>query len=222
MNELFVATSARCILNRTIEEIEIRVGLHRLNDTEKMVYRASELIIEPTFLKNQRDQKSSNEGDLGLIKLTSPINFIENRVEPACLNLKTANKSESDVLMAVGFGSVEPSYRNGSKEILVGFPSNDLKYAYFRENFFCLSSFICVQPVKEGDSTCSHDYGGPLSRLRLHGHVDVEGVHSQLIGRADGENRFISNECKGPAIYTRFKLFRTFLEQHIQNNYCTL
>lgn len=219
MNEQFVATSGRCLLNRTLDEIEIRIGLHRLNDTEKLVYRASELIIEPNFLKNH---KSSNQGNLGLIKLSSPIRFVENRVEPACLNLEKTIKSQFDVLMAVGFGSVEPTYRNGSKEILVGFPSNDLRYAYFHENFYCLSSFICLQPVKEGDSTCSHDYGGPLSRLRLHGRVDVEGVHSQLIGRADGENKYISNECTGPAIYTRLQSFKAFLEEHIRDNYCTL
>lgn len=219
MNERFVATSASCILGRKLEEIEIRVGLYRLNDTEKIIYRASKLIIEPTYEKNH---EHSDEGNLGLIQLNRPIEFIDNRVEPACLNLKKVVKSEFDVFMAVGFGAIEPSYKNGSKEILVGFPSNDLKYAYFHENFFCLSSFICVKPVKEGDSTCSHDYGGPLSRMQLHGRVDVEGVHSRLLGRKDGDNGYISNECTGPAIYTRFQPFRAFLEQHIRDNYCTL
>ena len=42
----------------------------------------------------------------------------------------------------------------------------------------------------------------------------VEGVHSHLIGQTDGNNnKYFTNECNGPAIYTRFQSFKSFFKK---------
>lgn len=127
---------------------------HGHND-QRLTYRAAKII--------QGDYKSiSVAGDISIIKLANPIRFVRGLIEPGCLNL-VRRSSYRNGLMASGFGTVVPSYRNLLGKYVAGNTSDVLKQAWFYEDFNgCRPYLICINS-KNGDSACNGDSGGAIA-----------------------------------------------------------
>lgn len=90
---------ASCAVNLNPEASVVRVGLAKLNDDNNLFsysYRVSRTFIHPSF----NAYYGTNVKDVGLVKLADEIELIENKVEPACLDL---SKSYTEALGVEAF-----------------------------------------------------------------------------------------------------------------------
>lgn len=72
--------------------------MHTLNDPSisKKTYNVDKIYVHPLY--NDATEPSA-PGDIGLIKLKTPISFVEGQIEPACLGL-TSKKKYSQLLVS--------------------------------------------------------------------------------------------------------------------------
>ena len=129
-------------------EVEVRVGLHHLDDKnlDDKTYE-----VEKIFLHDF--SSPSLPGDIAVLKLSQPLEFIEAQVEPACLN--TEFKDAYDVLMASGWGTTSISRKDtNTGKLHTGDVSPVLKQAFFYEDKKgCKEYLICIDSDNR-DSVC--------------------------------------------------------------------
>lgn len=91
MNQWFILTAAHCIWDSKAANVQVRVGLHQLNDPSisRKTYRVDKIYVHPMY--NDKSDASA-PGDIGLLKLKTPISYVEGQVEPACLGLTSKRK----------------------------------------------------------------------------------------------------------------------------------
>lgn len=132
------------------------------HDDPHKTYRAAQI-----FQNNYRG--ISVAGDIAIIKLADPIRFERGLIEPGCLNL-VRKSSYSNGLMASGFGTTVPSYRNAFGKYVSGNSSDVLKQAWFHEDFNgCRNYLICINS-RNDDSACNGDSGGE-EKKSYHSHM---------------------------------------------------
>ena len=161
-------TAAHCVNTKTARDIKVRVGLHTLDDPdiEGKTYFVEQII--------QHDYTTPTKpGDIAILKLTKPIQFISGQVEPACYN--TLERQYESELKASGWGTTTISKKIQGKletgkliklkkknyKILnlfsfyyfIGVVSPVLKQAYFTANPKCENYLICIDSAKR-DSVC--------------------------------------------------------------------
>ena len=176
VNQYFIITAAHCIWDSKAANVQVRVGLHALNDPSisRKTYRVDKIYVHPLY--NDKSDASA-PGDIGLLKLKTPISYVEGQVEPACLGLTNKrkysrllvslaikvsdwkdhnSKLRSQINQASGWGSTVPT-TSGRKEF-PGKLSNVLKKAEFTSKSSCESnSLICIKPISRGQSICDGD-----------------------------------------------------------------
>lgn len=107
-------------------------------------------------------------GDIAIVKLARPIQFIKGHLEPACINLVGRNRYPNG-LMASGFGTISKSYKHDNGTYVQGELSNLNKKAYFTEEFKgCRNFLICVNS-RNGDSACN----GDVSYIIIHTYNEI-------------------------------------------------
>ena len=102
MNQYFILTAAHCIWDSKAANVQVRVGLHVLNDPSisRKTYRVDKIYVHPMY--NDKSDASA-PGDIGLLKLKTPISYVDGQVEPACLGLASKRKY-SRLLVGFIFG----------------------------------------------------------------------------------------------------------------------
>lgn len=98
-------TAAHCLTGRNAEDVQVVVGDHDVTTATEtdatVVHDAQELII------NENYDSNTNKNDIGLIKLTKPIEYNAN-VGPVCLPWNLQDKDlEGKTTTLAGWGTTE-------------------------------------------------------------------------------------------------------------------
>lgn len=134
-----------------LQNLRIRVGTNNLDDIKnETVYKAKRVLHGLRFIGKYPNEINS----FALIETERPIEFVPNKIQPACLPTTHQSYDEKEQLNAIGFGAIKKivnsPYSNGPVVL-----SKKLKQAYFysdeKMGLSCNETLICVKPIKKGD-----------------------------------------------------------------------
>ncbi len=79
-------TAAHCVKGQSPSQMQVRVGLHYLSEAnQRNTYAVRRIYSNPSYSRTDRP------GDYAILELAQPIEFIQGRVEPACINTMKQN-----------------------------------------------------------------------------------------------------------------------------------
>lgn len=239
VNQYFILTAQHCINHTSFDSrrsIEVRVGLYELFDEKlkEKTYHVSEIYKFPSF-----DYSNSlKEGDITFLKVSKPIKFQHNLVEPACLDLEPSyldnndtKNSDEKIFLSAGFGADPPVMYKSQTLMDKIAPSLILKVSTSTEVIepfksdpkltYLLEMFICTNPIKKSNTNeCYGFSGGSLNLRNENGLTVVKGIASSSIPIKYNET--ISLFCKSYSLYARlsYRNYRNFIDSVVGDLRC--
>lgn len=242
LNQYHILSAQHCFFNNS-NNLNVRVGLFELFDPEKerKTYLVKQIYRFPNF-------KFSNSlfGDLAILKLSSPIQFENELIEPVCLDLESESNFSINQIQNIttesnrtrkfytvsGFGTKEPVYSQNNRLISHIVPSLILKTANLTENFELFKSdprllplfelYFVLDPIDKNSNQnpCHGDSGGGLNFKRDDGLVVVKGISSTSMPIKVNETT--TQFCKSQSLYSRLSHpeYKSFINQIIGDLSC--
>lgn len=228
LNERQVLTAAHCVYKYTKEDLQVVVGMNYLHDKNAATFRVEKLNWDFDYSRTGRQPDEA--GDIAVITIVGHFDFKNQLIKPACID--SVLDHEYGILMASGWGYVLSNIRSpfGSSPNHI---SDRLKKAYFYyrgpdsgglqlERQCGNLHLVCLDSVKQGDSICDGDSGGPLhSRFsnKDKSGLAVIGVAGFVTGNRVGN--ILTKFCNGPSFYQRIAYYKDFLNLRVgKRNVC--
>ncbi|MBD1557021.1 serine protease [Vibrio sp. S9_S30] len=160
----WVLTAAHCLAKKTPEQIQIRVGVTDLRTDQGETHNVSNIYAHEGYTDAPKTGY-----DIGLIKLSTPVNSKYQVAKLPTSELKSQFASPGSILKASGWGQYDRSIRKSSPVMREG----DMKVVTYDEcNAFLAnygtpgkdisSDHLCAIDVNA--SVCSGDSGGPFAK----------------------------------------------------------
>lgn len=192
----WVLTAAHCIQGLSPAGVRVHFATVNLNKSQGVVRTAMQLIPYPTFSQN-----ALGKHDIGLIKLTTPVNDII----PVPVNLVKENAPVGIQVTMVGYGTTATNGGAGSIGVQYTVDQTSVACSTFvgsNDNLLCFNQV-------SGKGKCNGDSGGP-SFAMIGGRMTQVGITS-----------FGDMGCTQFGADTRTDAEKDFLLQHIPQLECT-
>ncbi|CAK6968156.1 transmembrane protease serine 13a [Scomber scombrus] len=158
----FVLTAAHCFprsntLTLSAENWKVYGGVVSL-DRLPQPYLVKKIIL------NQNYNSKTNDQDVALLKLTSPVSF-NDKVQPACLPGFDQRFSQGTKCWTSGFGTTEAGSGSVSKdlmEVVVDIIERQVCNSPRVYGGLVTKYMLCAGDLKGGKDSCQGDSGGPL------------------------------------------------------------
>ncbi|XP_015232725.1 PREDICTED: transmembrane protease serine 13-like [Cyprinodon variegatus] len=155
----FVLTAAHCFPSGLLatEHWKVYAGIISLNAL------SSPYLVQKIILNKNYNQKT-NDQDVALLKLTSPVSFNDN-VQPACLPLVGQDFPQGTSCWTSGFGTTEAGSATASKdlmEVTVDIIDTRVCNSISVYGGAVTRNMICAGKLEGGKDSCQGDSGGPL------------------------------------------------------------
>ncbi|KAM4717147.1 mast cell tryptase-like [Anableps anableps] len=201
INQQWVLTAAQCFPSPDTSDVTVYIGSHTQEGLNPHEEARSALLV----IKHPSYDEKTKDGDLALLKLSSPVNFSDH-IRPVCLAAERSFFPHDQRVWVTGWGKIQSDAYLPSPETLqeVNLPivSNiecDAAYGSITTNM------ICAGPDFRGKGFCDKDFGGPLVALNGSRWVQA-GVVS--FARGCGYPKF-------PGVYTRVSRYQTWINSQI-------
>lgn len=161
---LWILTAAHCLYNKPVEELKVRVGLHRFNYTATDVDENGATLEVNAFHAHPKYNSESLANDLALLHLNGPLPA---GVTIDMIELDSGNYSSPGPAFVIGWGSLDVACKNYGSTVLrqVSAPLLSAKHCKNKEGkSFNMSKQICAGDLDAGkwhEVGCG-DSGGPL------------------------------------------------------------
>ncbi|XP_013117819.1 trypsin-1 [Stomoxys calcitrans] len=194
ISENFIVTAAHCTIGQNPANMKVVVGTTDLLSGEGKTYNVAQFIMHPQYNSQTQDY------DLSLIKLASPVTLGSSKINKIELADKDTNFAADTMATISGFGAI-----NGQLQL-----PNKLKYAKVQlwSRDFCnpknipgiTDRMICAGHPSGQISSCQGDSGGPLT------------VGNKLFGVVSWG--FGCGAQGKPAMYTYVGALRSWIKQN--------
>ena len=157
INKQWVMTAAHCTSGKSPSSIQVLLRKHNLHsDSNQIRADVVQIVNHPSY--NSGTQLSH---DFSLLKLSSPLDFTDNRVAPACLPSGGDFVDVPAIVSGWGTTSSGGSQPNALRDVTVETMSNaECKGDYGQSKID--ASMICADVDAGGKDSCQGDSGGPL------------------------------------------------------------
>lgn len=204
INQQWVLTAAQCFPSPDASDVTVYLGrLTQEDPNPHEEVRSVQLVI-----KHPSYDETTNDGDLALLKLSSPVTFSD-WIRPVCLAAERSFFPDGLRVWATGWGMLMSTAYLPSPETLqevelpiVSHIECDAAYGTITTNM------ICAGPNFRGKGFCDRDWGGPLVALNGTRWVQA-GVVS--FARSCGYPKF-------PGVYTRVSAYQKWIDEQIPEN----
>lgn len=226
LSDNLILTAAHCVTDDTLaprpaKGLGVGIGndLNLVNIYNKGRIQVDKIFVHPDYNVSGKDTTH----DIAIVRLAERIDFESEGIRPACLLQETGNGiRDYGEITATGWGSVSKMNFNYITRTWSGYKASlQLKEATFKdissESSTCKENnkLICIGPVKEGESVCKGDSGGPL-HYRLEGNTFVVGVTS--FGSTKKVGPFEIQACVKDAGYTRVSSSMNWIKSIVSLN----
>ncbi|XP_063763928.1 transmembrane protease serine 13a isoform X2 [Eleginops maclovinus] len=157
----FVLTAAHCFpsnsLSLSTENWKVYVGLMSLD-------RLTQPYVVKRIILNENYNSKTNDQDVTLLKLTSPVTFNDN-VHPACLPAFDHKFSDGTACWTSGFGTTKSGSSTVSKELMevtVKIITPSVCNSPIGYQGAVTKHMLCAGDMDGGKDSCQGDSGGPL------------------------------------------------------------
>ncbi|XP_069004206.1 transmembrane protease serine 13a [Embiotoca jacksoni] len=157
----FVLTAAHCFpsnsLTTSVKNWSVYGGLVSLDGLPEP-YRVEKILL------NENYDRKTNDQDVALLKLTSPVVF-NDKVQPACLPMSGQQFPQGASCWTSGFGTTEAGSGTVSKDLMeVTVDIFDTRVCNDRRVYggAVTKNMVCAGKLEGGKDSCQGDSGGPL------------------------------------------------------------
>uniref|UniRef100_A0A3Q2R2J9 Peptidase S1 domain-containing protein n=1 Tax=Fundulus heteroclitus TaxID=8078 RepID=A0A3Q2R2J9_FUNHE len=201
INDQWVLTAAQCFPSPDASDVTVYMGRHTQEGPNAHEEARSVMLV----IKHPSYDDETKDGDLALLKLSSPVNFTD-YIRPVCLAAEESFFPDGLRVWVTGWGDVLSVAYLPSPETLqeVNLPivSNiECAAAYG----FITTSMICAGPNFRGKGFCDKDAGGPLVTLD-----GTRWVQAGVVSYARG-----CGYPKFPGVYTRVSKYQSWINSQI-------
>ncbi|XP_051571328.1 polyserase-2-like isoform X2 [Myxocyprinus asiaticus] len=203
INNEWVLTAAHCFVSTSTSGLTVYLGRQTQSGTNtNEVSRTVSQII-----KHQNYSSSSNDNDVTLLHLSSPVTFTD-YIRPVCLAAADSTFFNRTASWVTGWGDIKTGVSMPSPETLqeVQVPiigNRQCKCLYGIQTI--TNNMICAGLIEGGKDSCQGDSGGPM--VSKQGSVWIQsGVVS--FGEGCALPRF-------PGVYARVSRYQTWITQQI-------
>jgi trypsin len=165
VREDWVITAAHCVEGSSPSSVDVKIGLHNVNNTTGSETRSvDQIIVHPQY------SGWSLDNDYALLHLSSPSSF-----EP--IQLVTDDSHDEEPVMSTTMGWGATSSGGGSSNVLleVDVPIDDSCGNIGNET---TNNMICAGDSNGGEDSCQGDSGGPLIMTNDEGEYELIGIVS--------------------------------------------
>ena len=214
VNSSWILTAAHCLVDgnsvSSVNSFGVLVGSANLSTTSLTNLRSvNQIVVHPNYNSN------SNDYDIALIRLSQPLNFIPNSIQPISLNQSEITPGKDALISGWGATNYKapwefPSgYTNQLQGGFVDIDSNATCSNY--EAGFNSQTMLCASTPSFSVDTCQGDSGGPLAIFES-GQWKIAGITS--FGDGCG--------WLSPGYYTKVSNFYLWINSIIQSTQATL
>ncbi|KAF7663327.1 hypothetical protein LDENG_00211780 [Lucifuga dentata] len=155
----FVLTAAHCFSSSSLNVARWRVYVGIVSQNNLPPHSQVQKI-----LLNQNYNEKTNDQDIALLKLTSPVTF-NSSVQPICLPAFDQQFAHGTTCWTSGFGTTDPNSDSASEDLMeVNVDIIDSKVCNTRSvyNGLVTKYMLCAGNLAGGRDSCQGDSGGPL------------------------------------------------------------
>ncbi|KAM9853151.1 transmembrane protease serine 13a isoform 2-T2 [Aulostomus maculatus] len=188
----FVATAAHCFLSNTLT---LQAKYWRVYGGVVSLNRLTQPFLIEKIILNENYDSKSNDQDVALLKLTSPVTFNE-KVQPACLPVYLQQFPHGTKCWTSGFGTTKTGSEKVSSdlmEVTVDIIGSDVCNSFQVYRGAVTRNMICAGKLEGGKDSCQGDSGGPL--------VCQKDSHWYLVGLTSWGSG--CGERNKPGVYTK-------------------
>jgi secreted trypsin-like serine protease len=154
----WVMTAGHCVVNYAPDQVDVVLGRHLLSSDQGERIAAAEIIVHPTFNYNPFSYVLDLDGDIALIRLTTP-----STQQPITLFAGAAGEEENNYSAATvtGWGLTDQfTFPDALQEVMVPFVTPSA--CSLRYGSSVTENMICAGYPKGRKDACYGDSGGPL------------------------------------------------------------
>jgi secreted trypsin-like serine protease len=167
VREDWVITAAHCVQGSSPSSVDVKIGLHNVNNTTGAQTRdVDQIIIHPNYSGNSLDN------DYALLHLSQPITDFE----PIKLCTDTDHDEEPVMSTVMGWGATSSGGSSSNTLLEVDVPIDDSCGSY--SNSDITNNMVCAGDGNGGEDSCQGDSGGPLIMTNDAGEYELIGIVS--------------------------------------------
>jgi len=167
VREDWVITAAHCVQGSSPSSVDVKIGLHNVNNTTGAQTRdVDQIIIHPNYSGN------SLNNDYALLHLSQPITDFE----PIQLCTDTNHDEEPVMSTTMGWGATSSGGGSSNTLLEVDVPIDDGCGSY--SNSDITNNMVCAGDGNGGEDSCQGDSGGPLIMTNDAGEYELIGIVS--------------------------------------------
>jgi trypsin len=176
VREDWVITAAHCVQGSSPSSVDVKIGLHNVNNTTGAQTRdVDQIIIHPNYSGN------SLNNDYALLHLSQPITDFE----PIQLCTDTDHDEEPVMSTTMGWGATSSGGGSSNTLLEVDVPIDDSCGNY--SNSDITNNMVCAGDGNGGEDSCQGDSGGPLIMTNSDGEYELIGIVSWGYGCAEAQ-----------------------------------